>query len=129
MRILIVEDDFISRKLLTHFLAGFGEVVAAEDGQKGLDLLMQGITTEHPFDLVTLDVMMPEIDGQEVLAKLRAIESVTNAPRAHVLMTTGLEDLQSVKEAYENLCDAYLNKPVRKAVLYETLQKLGYKLP
>jgi two-component system, chemotaxis family, chemotaxis protein CheY len=129
MRILIVEDDFISRKLLTHFLASFGEVVAAEDGQKGLDLLMQGITTEHPFDLVTLDVMMPEIDGQEVLAKLRALESVTNAPRAHVLMTTGLEDLQSVKEAYENLCDAYLNKPVRKAVLYETLQKLGYKLP
>ncbi|MBP8301021.1 MAG: response regulator [Planctomycetes bacterium] len=129
MRILIVEDDFISRKVLSHFLAGFGEVITAEDGQKGLDLLMHGLTSERPFDLVTLDVMMPEIDGQEVLAKLRALESVTNGPRARVLMTTALEDMKSVKEAYENLCDAYLKKPVRKAVLYGTLQKLGYKLP
>lgn len=130
MRILIVEDDFVSRTVLSRFLAGFGEVETAENGRIGLDKAEAARLDGRPFDLVTLDLMMPELDGHEVLRRLRAAEAgpATGSP-TRVLMTTALDDLKNVRTAYANLCDGYLTKPVRRAVLYEQLAALGFALP
>lgn len=130
MRILVIEDDFISRNVISRFLSGFGEVVTADNGRLGLQALQGAHDAGSPFDLVTLDVMMPELDGHQVLQQLRQIEQQHPSSRkAKVVMTTALDDIQNVKAAYQGFCDDYLTKPIRKAVLFEKLQKLGFELP
>lgn len=130
MRILVIEDDFISRNVISRFLAGFGEVVTADNGRLGLQALQTAHDAGTPFDLVTLDVMMPELDGHQVLQQLRQIEQQhPSHQKAKVVMTTALDDIQNVKTAYQGFCDDYLTKPIRKAVLFEKLQKLGFELP
>ncbi|MFN3803030.1 response regulator [Belliella pelovolcani] len=69
MRVLIVEDDEIIRFILSHHFnsAGF-EVTLAEDGQHGLDLLIE---TNFDTDLIITDLMMPRLDGYELARKVR----------------------------------------------------------
>ena len=132
MRILVVEDDFASRNVMTRFLEPMGEVTAAENGVKGLAAFTAAAEAGHPFDLVALDVMMPEMNGYEMLQRLREFEAqrqVPHANRTRVLMTTALDDLTSVSTAFGFLCDEYLVKPVRRATLREKLQGLGFELP
>ena len=130
MRILVIEDDFVSRTVLTRFLEPFGEVTAAVDGHAGLHSYRQGVQEGRPFDLVTLDMMMPGIDGLQVLKEMRTFESEQAAPArsAKVLMTTALDDVKNVSAAYEAMCDDYLAKPIRKVALFEKLQKLGFHI-
>lgn len=131
MRILVIEDDFVSRTVLTRFLEPFGEVTAAVDGEQGLDAFRQATAAGQPFDLVTLDMMMPGIDGLEVLREVRSLERAEEscAPAAKVLMTTALDDIKTVAAAYVAMCDDYLTKPIRKATLFEKLAQFGFDLP
>lgn len=131
MRILVIEDDFVSRTVLTRFLEPFGEVTAAVDGEQGLDAFRQATAAGQPFDLVTLDMMMPGIDGLEVLREVRSLERAEEscAPAAKVLMTTALDDIKTVAAAYGAMCDDYLTKPIRKATLFEKLAQFGFDLP
>lgn len=130
MRILVIDDDFVSRNVIARFLAGFGEVTTAENGKLGIEAVRAARLDGRPFDLITLDVMMPELNGHEVLQRLRALEDeASTEPRSRVLMTTALDDLKTVHSAYQGLCDDYLTKPIRKAVLYEKLQAMGFPLP
>jgi len=130
MRILVIEDDFISRNVIARFLGGFGEVTTAENGRLGIEAVRTASQEGRPFDLVTLDVMMPEMNGHEVLQHLRAHEAESSTePRPRVLMTTALCDLKTVHSAYQGLCDDYLTKPIRKAALYEKLLGMGFQQP
>ena len=131
MRILVIEDDFVSRTVLTRFLEPFGEVTAAVDGHAGLSSYRQAVQAGNPFDLVTLDMMMPGIDGLQVLKEMRTYEGEQPGKEiaAKVLMTTALDDVKNVTAAYDAMCDDYLTKPIRKATLFEKLQKLGFALP
>jgi two-component system, chemotaxis family, chemotaxis protein CheY len=80
------------------------------------------------YDLVCLDIMMPGMDGQETLKRLRAIEAelgVAAADRTKVIMTTALEDHENVMSAFSNACDGYVVKPIEKRKFLETLQEIG----
>lgn len=81
---------------------------------------------EH-YDLICLDIMMPKMDGHEALRIFRDQEEargIRSSEGAKILMTTALSDIQSVMEAYRNLCDGYLTKPIEKAKLLEELRNL-----
>ena len=125
MRILDIEDDFVCRRLLGSFLTEYGQVSTAVDGPDGLSTLWNATAECRPFDLVMLDVQMPGIDGLEVLRQVRAAERGEGRAPTKVVITTASDRLQVVSEAYEALCDDYLTKPVRRANVLLTMERLG----
>ena len=74
MRTLIVEDDFTSRLLMQAILAPCGECHIAVNGREAIQAFRLARAQGRPYDLVCLDIMMPEMDGHAVLKVLRAAE-------------------------------------------------------
>jgi adenylate cyclase len=114
-RILVVDDNRVNRLLLRRGLEEQGHSVEfAEHGREALDLLARG----H-FDLMLLDVLMPEVDGYQVLAELKDDPYLRDIP---VIMTTSLDELDSVVKCIEMGAEDYLNKPVNPVLLKARVQ-------
>jgi len=127
MKTLIVEDDFTTRLLLQELLKGYGPCDVAVNGKEGVDAAQLASEAGKPYDLICLDIMMPEMDRQEALRKIRDNEEargILSTMGAKVLMTTALGDVKSVNAAYTSLCDGYLTKPIHQKILVEELRKL-----
>lgn len=127
MKTLIVEDDFTSRLLLEEILKTYGPLDTADNGKKAVDAVCIALDAGEPYDLICLDIMMPEMDGQEALRKIREQEElrgILSSDGVKIVMTTALDDPQNVISAYQNLCDTYIIKPIQKKKLLEVLQKL-----
>jgi two-component system chemotaxis response regulator CheY len=128
MKILVAEDDFSSRLVLQKLLAPYGEVHLAMNGREAVDAFETAEAVGSPYAVVCLDIMMPQMDGQEVLRTIRAIEQKRGVPvgtGAKVIMTTALDDGSNVMRAFREQCDAYLVKPIHPGKLREQLQILG----
>ncbi|MBU0986966.1 MAG: EAL domain-containing protein [Proteobacteria bacterium] len=110
-RILVVDDIASNRFILiTHLKKqGFSNIIQAENGRQALDLLQK-----DRFDIVLLDVMMPEVDGFEVLEKMKADENLRNIP---VIMITALDDMDSTVKCIESGAEDYLLKPFNAVLL------------
>jgi two-component system, chemotaxis family, chemotaxis protein CheY len=131
MRVLVVEDDFISRRLLCRYLEPHGECDVAVNGNEALSAFKQALTSGQMYDLVCLDIMMPVMDGQETLKRMRVIEREAGImpPRGvKVIMTSALEDQENVVAAFNNSCDGYVVKPIEKRKFLDTLQEIGITL-
>ena len=127
MKTLIVEDDFTNRLLLQELLKGYGLCHVAVNGKEGADAALLALDAGEPYDLICLDIMMPEMDGQEALRKIRDNEEargVLSTKGSKILMTTAMGDVKSVNAAFNSLCDGYLTKPIHKEKLVEELRKL-----
>jgi two-component system cell cycle response regulator len=115
-RILVVDDDSMSRKLLRRAVETQGyEVVDAATGAEALKVL----AGDHSFDAVLLDIEMPELDGYETLERIKADESISHLP---VIMISGVEDLESVVRCIEMGATDYLPKPFDAAILSARLK-------
>lgn len=129
MRILIVEDEFTSRKLLTALLSDFGDCDTASDGVECVDAFRKAFAEGRPYDLVCMDIMMPNKDGHQALKDIRAMEQesgVTAADEAKVIMITALNDPKTVVRAYyKGGAAAYLPKPIEVESLYAILRNLA----
>ena len=125
MKTLIVEDDFTSRLLLQEILAPFGAVHIAVNGQEAVDAVGRALGSGDAYNLICLDIMLPGMDGYEALRQIRGLEeaaAVTSSHGAKIVMTTALDQVKSVMEAFHGLCDAYLFKPINKGKLIEQLR-------
>ncbi|MFP4563130.1 MAG: response regulator [Spirochaetia bacterium] len=128
MRILIVEDEFGSRKLLQKFLSPYGECDLAVDGQEAVDAFKLALKEEDPYELVCLDIMLPKKDGQTVLKEIRQIEAKQGKEGldgVKIIMTTALNDPKNIMEAFKSQCEAYIPKPISKQKLLEEMRNLG----
>lgn len=116
-RILVVEDDEKSRRLLMDVLGYHGyEVSAVESGELGLEALRAG-----RLDAALLDIQLPGISGFDVLSQLRASDSVARIPV--VAVTASVMDLDRKKILAAGF-DAYVSKPVNIRELLQTLELL-----
>ena len=128
MKTLIVEDDFISRVLLQELLKNYGPAHIAINGKEAVAAVEAALEKNEPYDLICLDIMMPEMDGQSALKEIRAKEEakgIISSNGSKIVMTTALKDTKNVSTAYYSLCDAYLVKPIEKAKLLEELHRLS----
>lgn len=118
-KIVVIEDEFDIRDEIMNWLRYEGhEVVGAKNGKLGLD----AIRSVHP-DLVLCDIMMPEMDGHEVLIELRADVNFAQLP---FVFLTSAADRQSVREGMNLGADDYLTKPFRHQEVINMVQaRLG----
>ena len=129
MRTLIVEDDFIARRILAQMLAPYGPCDIAIDGEEALLAFKLGLGESDPYDLVCMDIMMPRLDGQEALKLIRALEKehgIAEARGVKVIMTSAKENPRDVVEAmYQGGATLYIVKPLGKQRLLQELRGLG----
>jgi two-component system, chemotaxis family, chemotaxis protein CheY len=128
MKILLVDDNFVSRKLLKSLLKEVGECVLAASGEEGFEQFCTAHKSDSVFDLVCLDVMMPGLDGHETLARIREWEEkngVSLDQSVKVIMITAMDDKKNVFQAFKGGCEAYIVKPVERDKLMEAIARLG----
>jgi two-component system chemotaxis response regulator CheY len=128
MKCLIVEDDFTARKLLQVYLADYSECCVAVNGKEAVKAVQEALDQGEPYDLVCLDIMIPQMDGHEVLKAIRQMEQqrkITQPERAKVIMITALDDSENLMDSYRSGCEAYMVKPIKKERLMMELKKLG----
>jgi two-component system, chemotaxis family, chemotaxis protein CheY len=127
MKTLIVEDDFTSRLLLQELLKIYGPCHIAVNGKEAVEAARIALDSGEPYDLICMDIMMPEMDGQEALRRIRELEEdrgILSTYGTKIFMITALGDIRNVSDAYGNMCDAYLTKPIQQAKLQKELRKL-----
>lgn len=108
--LLVVDDNKVNRLLLGRGLEQQGHSVAfAENGLQALELLRT-----QSFDLLLLDVLMPEMDGYQVLEQLTSEQSWKDIP---VIMTSALDEMDSVVKCIEMGAEDYLHKPINPILL------------
>ncbi|MBQ1336272.1 MAG: response regulator transcription factor [Selenomonadaceae bacterium] len=128
MRILIAEDDRMSRTFLSRFLSEYGDVDVATDGMEALDLLMDAARKNMNYDLLCLDIMMPKVSGIQVLKVVRTMEKQHDVPQEDhlpVIMMTALTDMDYVDQAFDLGCDAYASKPLELGKVEGLMRDLG----
>lgn len=128
MKILIAEDDITSAKILMKMLSNYGKCDLAVDGIEAVEAFEYALDSRQPYDLVCLDVMMPRMDGQEVLKSIRTMEElrgITGLKGVKVMMTTALDDFMDIMRSFRGQCESYLVKPIQRARLADELTKLG----
>lgn len=129
MKILIAEDDFISRTLLQEMLSPLGICHVAMDGLEAMAAFKQALEIQEPYDLICLDIMMPNLNGQEVLQQIRDIEKergIGGSDMSKIIMVTALDDAKNIMAALvKGSCDAYLVKPVDSGKLLAEVKRLG----
>ena len=128
MKILLAEDDFVTRKSMTSFLSKYGEGDVTVDGLEAVDAFMMALEDGEPYDLVCLDIMMPVMDGYQALMGIRNLEKEREIPKekaAKIIMTTALNEEKNVKMAFELGCTIYSGKPIDQERFEQALKKLG----
>ena len=128
MKILLAEDDFVTRKYMSNFLSKYGECDVTVDGMEAVDAFLMALEDGEPYDLVCLDIMMPVMDGYQALVGIRNLEKERSIPEeksVKVIMTTALNEEKNVKMAFELGCTIYSGKPIDQERFDQALKKLG----
>jgi two-component system chemotaxis response regulator CheY len=132
MRFLVVEDDFIARRILTQYLSRWGRCEVAVDGAEAVQAVKLALVENEQYDLICLDIMMPNLNGQEALKRIRAVEQEHGyAPGtgSKIVMTTAMGDARNVLAAFDSQCEGYLVKPITPQALEKQLLDLQLVLP
>ena len=127
MKTLIAEDDFVSRMLMQELLKTYGPLHVVDNGREAVEAVRLALAANAPYELICLDIMMPDLDGQAALTQIRELEKskgIRDGDGAKVIMTTALDDIKNVSTAYKHLCDAYLAKPIDQEHLVAELRNL-----
>jgi two-component system chemotaxis response regulator CheY len=126
LRILLAEDNLACRLLLQTFLSRYGECHIAVNGLEAVEAFRISMDQEQPYDMICMDIMMPEMDGREAVRRIRAIEEhdgTLSTSGVTIIMTTTVEDVKEVILCFQELCDAYLMKPIDLAELVEQMKR------
>jgi adenylate cyclase len=108
--VLVVDDDPVTRQMLSGTLEERGHrVTTADDGRRGLDLVRS-----ERFDVVLLDVLMPHLNGYDVLEHMKGDEALRHIP---VVMVTSVDEIESAVRCIELGADDYLSKPIDPVLL------------
>jgi two-component system chemotaxis response regulator CheY len=125
---LIVEDDPVALSVLSHLLNEYGTVTTAEDGKEGVSQFKEANKRNKKFDAVFLDIMMPNVDGHEVLETIRTLEQEANihgSTTTKIVMCSALDDSKNIIKAFRNQCEGYLTKPIHKEDVEKKLTELN----
>lgn len=124
MKILIVDDELVSRRKMEKIMESLGEVTSTDLGAYAISIFKNALDSGSPFDVVTLDIFMPQIDGLQVLCEMRKMEESRQTPkekRARIIMVTSKKDKTTVITAAQAGCNDYVVKPFDKLTIHKKL--------
>jgi two-component system, chemotaxis family, chemotaxis protein CheY len=122
MKALVVDDELTTRIVLEEILSPYGGVDTCEDGAEAVAACARARAGGTPYDLVCMDLFMPNMGGLEALKLIRQEEETSGLARPRgckVIITTAAGDRDSISVAFRELCDAYLVKPIDAAELVD----------
>lgn len=128
MRCLIVDDDELSRELISLYLQNLASIETAVDGKEAVEKYTAASEAGIPYDLIILDVLMPVMNGHEAAKCIRRLESekgLTPDKGTNIIMLSSLNTPKDVIESYVAAQSAaHLVKPVAPKKLLKTLKQL-----
>jgi diguanylate cyclase (GGDEF)-like protein len=123
---LVVEDDATNRKLLQTVLSQYGVCDVAADGREAVRAVRFARENHQRYDLVCMDLRMPQMDGQEAIREIRRQEAAAGVSKpAKIIVTTSHTRMEDITTALLGRCNAYLVKPIDIAKLRKELKALG----
>jgi two-component system, chemotaxis family, chemotaxis protein CheY len=128
MRVLVVDDGFTSRRLMQQNLLPYGDCDSVVSGKDAIDLFRQAWEQGRSYDLVCLDIMMPEMELQQVLQEIRGLESSMNINAfdgVKIIITTALSNWGNVWGIFGGQCNGYLVKPYDQGRILGEIRSLG----
>lgn len=129
MKILIVDDDNLSRLTLEATLSKHGRCTCAENGRDGLDRFTEALDSGEPYSVIFMDIQMPVMDGQTALTAIRNIERERGTPAGQetkAVMITCHDDMKNVATSFfHGNVTCYFTKPLNLSAMLETLRKEG----
>lgn len=130
MKMLIVDDDEINRKLLQALVKPFGATELVANGEDAISRYGTALDQGEPYEVIFLDIMMPQMNGHDCLARLREMEwdrGLEKGEGSKVVMVTALGDARNVMTAFSAGAEYYLVKPIQQKKLYELMSEMGYR--
>jgi len=128
MRILIAEDDYVSRKVLCKYLSNFGECDVTVDGIETVQAFIMAHESKRPYDLISLDIMMPKVDGLKALETIREYErkmGLEEDKKCKVIINSALSEDEVSFELIKTNNDAYITKPFSLESIQKALKELS----
>ncbi|NOG44003.1 MAG: response regulator [Calditrichaeota bacterium] len=125
MKSLIIEDTAVIYRIVNHILSEFGESHIAVNGLEGIKKVKMAIDAGQNYDLICLDIMLPEINGLDVLSNIRNLEkNSSGTKKSKIIILTSLSEPKYIKASLARGCDSYILKPVDKYKLLAEMKKL-----
>lgn len=128
LNMLIVDDEIMNQKLMRHILAKYGIHDFASNGVEAVQLFMLAHENKTPYDVVFMDVMMPELDGHLATEQIRAFErkmGITGKESA-IFMVTCLDSHDNICKAFfHDYCTDYITKPVNMQKILDKMREYG----
>jgi two-component system chemotaxis response regulator CheY len=127
MKILVVDDESVSRRKMQQIMKSFGDCVAVASGAEAVAAFKEAWDRWAPFDVITLDVCMPDMDGTEVLFEIRRMEAAHDVfaqNRVKIIMVTAQSDKSTVVTSIQAGCDDYVIKPFDPDTVHKKVIRL-----
>lgn len=128
MKILVVDDELVSREKMKRIMSGIGECDEASEGLSALEAFERASGGGAGYDLITLDISMPEMNGTEVLGRIREMERERGTGRdsqVKIFMVTASSDKDTIVSCIKSGCNDYIMKPFSTDTVTKKLMDNG----
>lgn len=129
LRCMVVDDDELGRELIVHYLEGVADCEMAENGLKAVKMFRDAFEAGNRYDLIILDIVMPEMDGHTAAKEIRLLEKewgLSINEGVNIIVVSSLNTPHDVIQAYISASSAaHIVKPVNPDKLLKILGKLG----
>ena len=127
MKMLVVDDEFNNRILLSKILESYGSVDMVIDGQEAVDAFVLAHTEKEPYAIIFMDIMMPNMDGHQAVQTVRKKEAemgILPQEEVKIVMVTALDSAKDAMKAYyRDGCTDYVTKPITKKKIDDVLRE------
>lgn len=126
IRALVVDDEATSRDILENMLNEIAIVETVESGIQAIGAVTASLVNRKPYDLITMDISMPGMDGIEALRIIRTVElEFGDIASSKILMATSSTQHQHIVDSYNYKCEGFLFKPFSVDEMHAKLRVLG----
>lgn len=129
INVLCVDDDPVSLNKMVAIMEEIGDCRQAETGKEAVTVFFKNLEAGNTFDLITLDISLPDMEGTEVLRILRQIEAdkgIAGQKRAKIIMVTSHADKGRVVASLKAGCNDYIVKPFDINTLISKVEQFGF---
>jgi two-component system chemotaxis response regulator CheY len=128
MKILIIDDEMAALAKMKILLSRYGDCTLVTNGTQALQQCAKAIQDMTPFELITIDIHLPEISGIDLLSAISGLEKSRNTPQSQKIMVTASGTKDNLIRATCKGCDGFLVKPVKRDTVDEKMAALGFVL-